>query len=265
MMTTEDLQVVTPSVFAESPIPQVTARYTFIPTSKLLDDFAKLGWMVEAAKQQKSHKDKIHTKHILHLRNPMFPAFKGIMPELVIVNAHDRTSAFRFLIGLHVFACLNGVITAEQMFENLRVRHIDYKFEDLRALTQQIIDGMPKVIGTVNKMQTIQLKPEQQTELAIKAIAARFKEYVNKDKSLNTAAITKAIDLKTFLAPVRFEDDNDSVWSVFNRVQEKLSKGGFKRIGTIDERAKLVRPITNIKLDIDVNQKLWQLANSYAV
>ena len=263
MMNTDDLQRVAPSIFAESPIPQVTDRYTFIPTTTLLDDFAKLGWMVEAAKQQNSHTNKFHTKHILHLRNPMFPAFKGVMPELVIVNSHDRTSAFRFLIGLHVFACLNGLITAETMFENLRVRHIDYDFKDIQAVTQKIIDGMPTMIGKVNRLQRVTLNAEQREDLAVKAIAIRFSEYTNEDKTINTTAITKAIDIPSFLTPVRVEDDNNTLWSVFNRVQEKLAKGGFKRIGTKDDIAKLVRPVTNIKLDIDMNQALWALAKSY--
>ncbi len=264
MMNIEQLQIAAPAIFAESPVDAVTKRYAFIPTTKLLADFARLGWNVERAIQQKSSKDSLHTKHMVVLRSPQFPAFNGNFPELIMVNSHNRTSAFTFMIGLMRLQSGCGLVVLDREFENIRIRHIGYDFKDIEALTKGMVERMPKIIGAVNRLSQVTITREQQQEFAIKAIATRFKEY--RDGGLvNSKAIFKAIDIDKFLSPIRPEDAGDTVWATFIRIQERLTKGGFKRIGMKDGRAKLVRKITNIKLDIDVNQALWAMANEYAM
>ena len=262
MMTTEQLQVETPAVFAEGPVHEVSKKYTFIPTTQLIADFEKLGWHVERARQQKSKK-RFFTKHMLVLRSPQFPSINGFFPELIMVNSHDRTSSFSFQIGLFRLICSNGLVVADKIFESFRVRHIHYEFNDLEALTNIMVENMPKVIKWITRMQAATLTNEQQREFAVKAIAARFKEYVDDEGDINAEAIYNAIDVDEFLQAQREEDDNPSVWAVYNRVQEKLMKGGFYRVGTKDEKKKRTRGITNIKLDVDMNKSLWQLANEY--
>ncbi|MFP3531730.1 DUF932 domain-containing protein, partial [Burkholderia sp. SIMBA_013] len=63
------------------------------------------------------------------------------------------------------------------------------------------------------------------------------------------------------LAPRRFEDRRDDLWTVFNRVQENLTKGGLhgrSRTG----RAMSTRPITGIDQDVKLNRALWMLADA---
>jgi hypothetical protein len=266
MMTQEQILTATPAVFATSPVAEVTNRYTFIPTSKLLEDFKKLGWYVTRARQQKSSKQSLYVKHMLVLRNPIFPAINGNQPELLIVNSHDRTTAFRFMIALFRFICENGLVVADKVFESIpRIRHIGYDFEDVEQLTTGMAERMPNLIGAITNLSSVQLSKDQQMEFAIRALATRFTEYVDDNKKINEQAIIKAIDVPAILRPLRVEDEGDDVWRVFNRLQERLLKGGFQRIGTKDARSKRVRPITNIKLDVDVNQTLWQMANEYAL
>ena len=265
-MSKDDMRLNSPAVFAEEPVPEASRHYTFIPTTKLIDDFGKLGWNVIRINQQRSHIDPLHTKHRVTFRSDAFPAVNGLFPELIMVNSHDRTASFNFMLGLFRLVCSNGLVVADKIFESLRVRHIGYRFEDLEALTQTIMENMPKVIATVDKLQSITMTDEQQMDFALKAVAVRFKEYVDeRTKKVNTAAIQKSIDMDSFLTPVRDEDNDPTVWAVYNRIQEKLMKGGFIRIGTKDEKPKSVRPISNIKLDIDVNRTLWEMANNYAL
>ncbi|MBN3807442.1 DUF945 domain-containing protein, partial [Paraburkholderia sp. Ac-20336] len=63
------------------------------------------------------------------------------------------------------------------------------------------------------------------------------------------------------LAPRRFEDRRDDLWTVFNRVQENLTKGGLhgrSRTG----RAMSTRPITGIDENVKLNRALWMLAEA---
>jgi hypothetical protein len=64
-----------------------------------------------------------------------------------------------------------------------------------------------------------------------------------------------------FLAPRRFEDRRDDLWTVFNRVQENLTKGGLhgrSRTG----RSMSTRPITGIDQNVKLNRALWMLADA---
>ncbi|ECA2558747.1 DUF932 domain-containing protein, partial [Salmonella enterica subsp. enterica serovar Poona] len=61
------------------------------------------------------------------------------------------------------------------------------------------------------------------------------------------------------LTPRRYEDRKDDLWSVFNRIQENLSKGGLpgrtaqgKRIHT--------RAVNGIDGDVKLNRALWVMA-----
>lgn len=263
-MQNTDIKLNAPAVFATSPVTTVSKHYTFIPTTTLIDDFRKLGWEVHRARQAKARIDPQHTKHTIVLRSDKFPAFNGNYPEIIMVNSHDRTTAFSFMLGLFRLICENGLVITDKVFDSLRVRHIGYHFEDLQALTDTIVQQMPQVMATVNRLTQITLTESQQVEFAVSAFATRFKEYVADNGKVDTKSILKAVDVKELLLPVRPEDNNPTVWAVYNRIQEKLMKGGFKRIGTKDNIAKISRPITNIKLDIDVNRSLWSLANEFA-
>ncbi len=257
-----DILISAPSVFAKEPVSAASRHYKFIPTTQLIDDFKLLGWDVHRATQQKSHTDPTHTKHRVTFRSDAFPPENGLYPELIMVNSHDRTTAFSFMLGLYNEATSSGLVVRDKVFESLRLRHMGYNFEDLRELTKTIMDNMPNVMAAVYKMQTTNITSRECVDFAVNGVATRFPEYSDHGK-LNVGAITKAIDILSLVVPDANEESTPTVWGVYSRIQEHVIKGGFKRIGTKDERVKSVRPITNIKLDIDVNRKLWEMASDY--
>jgi Mor family transcriptional regulator len=68
--------------------------------------------------------------------------------------------------------------------------------------------------------------------------------------------------VKELLEPVRNEDKGDDLWSVFNVLQEKVIKGQFY-FSNGKNKARKQRGITSIKKDLDINTKLFGLANNY--
>lgn len=265
-MHNPDIMLSAPSVFAEEPVSEVSRHYKFISTLQLIEDFRKLGWEVNRTRQQHSRTDPTHTKHMVVLRNDSLEQINGLAVELLIVNSHNRTAAFNFMLGLFRFICLNGLIVSDKVFDSVRLRHIGgYSFQDLEELTQVIVDNIPSIVGTVNRMQAVALTDDQQMEFALRAVATRFTEYVSDRGKLDVSAIQKAVDMPALLTPYRDEDNDPTVWAVYNRLQEKIIRGGFQRIGTKDNQSKRVRSVTNIKLDVDVNKTLWEMANGYAL
>lgn len=259
-----DIRISAPAIYAENPVDRVSNRYSFVPTTELIKDFKALGWDVNRVKQQKSHVDPLHTKHLVVFRNPSMPMISGVIPELLLVNSHDRTTSFKFMAGLFRSICLNGLVVSINLFESVQIRHIDYQFSDIQALVNQMLENMPKLIESIHTMQNTMMTQVDKEEFAVRAVAARFFEYVNRrNKAIDKETIESAISIPELLIPIRKEDESDTVWAVYNRLQEKILKGGFKKIGTKDEIAKRVRPVTNIGLDISVNQKLWEIASHY--
>ena len=70
------------------------------------------------------------------------------------------------------------------------------------------------------------------------------------------------IDLNEFLTPVRKEDAGNDLWSVFNLVQERVVTGDFEYIS--GAKLRKAREIKNFKQDLDVNQKLFEVAKEFA-
>ena len=231
----------------------------------MIKDFGRLGWYVERAKQQKARKDSIHTKHLLVFRNDALPSINGVRPELVMVNSHNRTAGYRFMAGLFRFVCINGVIVSSHLFESLYIRHIGYSFKNIEALSKEMLKNVPRLVEQISKLESVKLNEKWQREFALRAVAARFPEYVDEQTGkLNIKAVQEAVDIQELLKPRRPEDIGDSVWLVFNRLQDQIIKGGWQRVGTKDGRSKEVRPVKNIGLDIRINQALWSMAEQYA-
>ena len=263
-MTADQMKITSPAVFATEPVEAASNRYTFIPTTTLIADFKKLGWEVHRMAQQNSHTDPEHTKHIVIFRNPSLPTIGGNIIELLLVNSHNRLASFHFMLGIFRTICANGLIVHTRLFETLNIRHIGYDFEDLKDLTEAMLENMPKLAKSIKKLESSEMDEAMQTDFAYEAIVARFPEYLTEVGMIDTKAIQKALDMKEFIKAIRKEDEGDSVWLVYNRIQEKLMKGGFKRMGSKDGKFKQVRPVTNIGLTVKLNQKLWRLAESYS-
>ena len=87
---------------------------------------------------------------------------------------------------------------------------------------------------------------------AKKAISTRFPE-----KELKRIKI----DFKDLLKPVRKEDNGKDLWSVFNVVQEKIISGDFEYAAA--GKIRKAREIKNFKQDLELNQKLFDLAGEY--
>ncbi|MGL5003520.1 MAG: DUF932 domain-containing protein, partial [Casimicrobium sp.] len=61
----------------------------------------------------------------------------------------------------------------------------------------------------------------------------------------------------------RHEDARNDLWSVFNRVQEKLTQGGLAARAA-SGRCTRTKPIQGIDQSVKVNRALWVLAEEMA-
>ena len=62
---------------------------------------------------------------------------------------------------------------------------------------------------------------------------------------------------------MRSEDHGDDLWTVYNILQEKMTRGGFKASADPAKKPRKVRAITAVAKDLDMNRKLFRYAAGY--
>ena len=161
-------------------------------------------------------------------------------------------NAFTFTAGLFRLICENGLVIADEKFEDVKMRHMGYSFEDLQDMIKDMVEKLPLTVESMNKMKAVELEQAAVLDFAKKALNCRFT-----DQEMNRISI----DLDSFITPVRKEDSGKDLWSVFNVVQEKLIEGDFDYRSA--GKARKAREIKNFKQDMKINKGLYELALEY--
>jgi hypothetical protein len=193
---------------------------------------------------------------MLRLRNPNLGYLPGLkarnesFPEIVVTNSHDGTSAAKVALGIFRLVCSNGLV-AGRTFTEISVRHTGTAREELFAGVGRLVGELPRLVDTIQMLQGRTLTAGQQRDIGAYAAEIRF----------NEETIYRPED---FLSARRYWDRGDDAFSVLNRVQENLIKGGvqYGRLithedGQQDIRYSRTRAIRAVKETVDVNQKIF--------
>ena len=255
----EEIKKRAKSIFTETGSPNVSEKYAHISTEKIIDDMELLGWGVVDAKEVKARKKDFvgYQKHLVVFRNnDLQITAEGedvVYPQILLTNSHDGKNAFTFTAGLFRLICENGLVVSTKEFDNMKIRHYGYSFEELQNVIKAIVEKLPLTVESLNKFSSVELGQDQMLDFAKRALETRFTE---------TELEHIKIDLKELLTPTRKEDNGSDLWSVYNVVQEKLIHGMFNyKYGVKSRKA---RKIKNFNKDLEVNEKLYSLALEYA-
>ena len=257
-LSRKELKEVCPVIFAENASSEVSKHYTHIPTIKVVDDMELLGWKVVDAKSVKARKSSTRgfQKHLVVFRNPdvVINGEDGdtVFPQVLLTNSHDGKNAFTFTAGLFRMICENGLVVSTSTFEDVKMRHMGYSFEELQVKIKDMVEKLPLTVDSMNKMKETEIEENKAVEFAKKALTTRFSE-----KEMKRIKI----DINEILKPVRKEDAGKDLWSIFNVVQEKVIEGDF--VYAVGSKIRKARKIKNFKQDQKVNKELFALALEY--
>ena len=249
----EVLQARVPAAFAESPSEHLRSTYTFIPTARIVSALHDVGFLAVDARQSGSRKrSPIHARHLLRSRRRFETVELGdAIPELVLLNSHDGTSAYQLRVGLYRLVCRNGLMVAIGTFAALYVPHRGDVLERVVVGALQMSERFSDLQGVVVRMRQTVLSLEQIDDFLRRALALRYGD-----------AIPAGLAVERLLTPKREEDVGDDVWVVFNTVQEWLMRGGVPR-RTETGRRSFTRGVRAIREDVRLNTGLWEIASSY--
>jgi hypothetical protein len=263
-LTWDRIRQETPSVFATQPWGGVSSKYKFIPTSTVLEKLAEQDIYPFSVQQSKARTPgkETYTKHIVRLRPLSFagrvqPGVHqfiqdgGIFPEVVLTNSHDTGSAYVVEIGFFRLICLNGAIASVGQVGRFSVPHIGSQAENVIDATYRVLDGIPQLVDTVQRLQSKELTREQQIEFANRAIGLRWKP---EDAPFPGVRL---------LQTRRAGDTGYDAFTIFNRVQENLLRGGLEYRTEVKGREswRSTREIKGVDSNLEINRGLWALAH----
>lgn len=257
-LTDAQILKVAPAVFGREKYNKRKENYQLFNTYDIIQGMRKEGFEVAAAMQGGARAEasapSATRAHVIRFRAKDY--FAGnldvgdVVPEIVLLNSHDGSTQFDISAGLFRKVCTNGLMVQLAGNENMheKIRHMGHTFDEVIEAATVISKQTEELKDNVLEMQSINLSPYQVRDFMHDSLELKYGEDWRTMNLENPEAILEA----------RREDDlKNSLWNVFNRVQENLLKGGVR----VNQR--MLRPITNINEGARLNRGLWNIADSY--
>lgn len=263
MLDNQAIRSLAPSVFAGERGPKMTDKYGFISTAQVLDALCEEGFQPVRAKQAGSRETTPsgYVRHVITFRLPDAPLVAGeYHPEIVVMNAHDGSAAYRLMIGVFRVVCANGLVVADSTLASIRVAHVGARtITEVVAATYQLVGALPTVMAQIDAWRSVMLTRTAQIGYARAALSQRY------PKQIAPINPEQLLDIR------RNEDGDRDLWTVYNRVQEHLVRGGLVgqarrevggevRLG----RRSTTRPLAGVRTSLDLNRGLWALTERAA-
>ncbi len=250
-LTDDQIHRVAPSIFADAPHESRSQRYAYIPTAAVLAELRKEGFQPFMVTQTRVRDEgkREHTKHMIRLRHAS--QINGAEAnEIVLLNSHDGTSSYQMLAGMFRFVCSNGLVCGDTVAD-VRVPHKGDVSGHVIEGAYEVLRDFDRVKDSRDAMRAITLDEGEAEVFARSALALKYDPTDNKPAPITESQI---------LMPRRFDDRRPDLWSVFNRTQENLTKGGLHG-RSANGRRQQTRPVQGIDSDVRLNRALWMLAD----
>lgn len=255
VLTREEMRRCAPSIFAEAAHSRTSNRYSFLPTSSILDGMEAEGWVPTAIQEQKVRDEgrEGFQKHMIRFAHrDDLQKNSAERPEIVLINAHDRSSSYHLHCGIFRSYCLNGLVVCDATFEKRSITHMGFEPSKVIEATVEIVRDVPALMDGIAQMRGLRLTDGEQKVFAEAAAIARWE-----DLEKAPVRADKLLSLR------RNEDAGGNLWNVLNVVQENLIKGGQRDFGkrkANGERMPKSRPVKGIDGNVGLNKALWHLA-----
>ncbi len=249
-LSDEQIRTVAPSIFAEDKHASRSERYSYIPTGAVLSKLRQEGFQPFMVCQTRVRDEgkREHTKHLIRLRHASQINGREAN-EIILLNSHDGTSSYQMLAGMFRFVCKNGLVCGNTVAD-VRVPHKGDVAGHVIEGAYEVLQGFERVQVSRDAMQAVTLDDAEAQVFARAALALKY------DDPDRPAPVTET----QVLAPRRFDDARPDLWSVFNRTQENLTRGGLPG-RTANGRRQHTRPVQGIDQNLRLNRALWLLAD----
>ena len=261
ILTHDQLRHLAPAAFATKPNPKVSDRYGFISTVDTLKAYEAQGWFPVSARQAytRIEGNRPYTRHEITFARPdEKPVEKlgDVVPRIRLVNSHGTESTWNNVASLMRMICANGLVVALGSAFDFRVRHTINAVEQIEETISKLTEVFPQIMSTADQWSKIQISDGKILGLAASALAIRYG-----DQESRWPAKPAAIAFTTR----RQDDTTNDLWTVFNRIQENVTRNGNVPTEKVNNRRRSIRTIRSIEADLTINKKLWEAAETIAL
>ena len=236
-------------------------KYKHASSLDLIKTFEKFGFQLDGVSHGKPRKteNKGFQKHIMLFSKPDLIIDGENKIQIVCLNSHDGSSALKLNLGIYRAICANGLVVGDSFLEHV-VRHIGDSFlEKLEYSINDIILHAPKIAKQVNEFKSIQLNANQVFEFNDAVAMEKLKHVDNLLTFKNVGTVKRAGDV------------SNDLYTVLNRAQESLIRGGIKyQYSSQDEKGNFkvkngtTRAVKDVKKQIELNKFVWNEAEKLA-
>jgi len=249
-LTPLELRRRAPAVYAPCADERTGSAYTFVSTERVLDALGQAGFVPVAVAQTRTRiRSPLHARHAVRLRRRFETVdLNDSVPEIVLLNSHDGTSAYELRLGLFRAVCTNGLIVSAGAFPVWRVSHRGDHLDRVVTAALELAERFGELGAYVQRMERTFLDEPQRLAFASQALSLRFRQ-----------GNYGGLHAEQVLEPRRQEDSEWSLWATYNVCQEAILQGGLSRRSP---KGRLVRtrPIRAIREDVRINSALWDMA-----
>lgn len=253
----------------------VKPSYSFISTAEILQAFEAQGWTpanIHIAKTRVEARQGFQ-KHIVRLNHPDFTSIAGLSnnnasrPQLCLLNSHDGSAALRLFYGVLRIACLNGII-AGSVLKSFRVVHSGNVTGNLSTGIEYMTSNISELTKVVTALSQARFSLSAECELVHGLVDARLAN-VRNVVNVNYNSATRVL---------RAQDTGSDAYTVFNRIQESLVRGGIEytynkeikdkatgQVIDIKQVTTKTRRLSSVSSQLALNQKAFDLAVKLAV
>jgi hypothetical protein len=255
-LSIQEIRHAAPAVFAEGYAPHLSKKYGFISTAEALKVMAEEGYCVVQATQDKPRRrNPTFVRHSLTLRHESAldqqAAVGEYVPQILLINSHNGRTKLSMRVGLFRFVCSNGMVVGDSVMQEA-IRHSQNVAGELIERLRHASAMTSKLYQKTETWQKIELSEAQSQTFAQKAAELRF----GKER----AAMYAPAEILQLRRP---EDEGNTLWRIFNRVQENTT------MQSLDGVSAAGRPVHSRKLlgiteNTVYNERLWALAEQFA-
>lgn len=247
-ITMEEVANRAPSVFATEPHEGCSARYEFIDTRRVIGYLEEEGYKVASAQAGTRGRSRSHGMHTVRMRAPFDNRMPGdLFPEIVFTNSHDKTSRAILDLGIYRTACANGLVVGAGAGLSFTIPHVGKQRDAVLNAAARAMEFVPRLVDVVEAWNERMLTDDEVREFNRRASAIKPGRVVE--------------DL-CVVGSRRNEDSRRSLWNIFNRAQENILRGGVP-YRTESGRLSRTRALGSVKKSLEVNQKMWSLAEEF--
>lgn len=256
-LSNETLAKNTPAIFERRTVAKASDRYNHINTDELIDALRQRDWHVTKAFQRKMNNPfSAHTVACTHgsFINGNTFVQDDCVPQIVIINSHNRMVPLTITCGVFRIICSNGLIVKSEDFGETKFKHFPcHSIETVLSAVEEAAKRLGDISETINEFKSIKLNEKQLRQYADNVYKIRVNSKIDEYK-------LSSIDTLNLLTPRRIEDSGTSLWNVFNVAQENCIRGGvdFKTRGM-----RVLREIKNPVRDWNINTELWNMTDNF--